>query len=526
MKWKTHIAIGLSYAAASGRFEMLPATMLAAGAVFPDIIDRSISFGIESVWQKVHRKISHWWLIYFALTLSCIFTGMQMPYYLFIGCMLHIYADSLTMSGVPFLNPFEAGYGLRKAKTGNISEYILVGIMVGFMFIARLLPVPIWMTLTAIFILSAILNHKEQNPMQHDKKQIALSELSKLWTKYNIDTDTNQNVTALDNTNFRNNLINEFYQANTRDVPETQLSIITEILNYLDEHGDISSVSTNIKDISPYNEPALRQNLSKVTLLQHSINTANEIISRNRKLNAFYKGDMLIAALAHDIGKIPSTDRMNIGEHPKASILFLNSINGFKELPKKTAIEEAILNHHSTGGGELAEKLRIANTEARKKEAATNNPNQVKNTILDEIDAGTLTETLRARINVANGIKFDAFSFSSVVYFKTDAFWKAVAKSIQISPDTNFENPEYRKTHLLEAVKILNKTGFIENDLLTPETFTQMFSITFKDGSTQKIYATPLKLKSFNNPAELENNQSGILSEITAVTPLYLEKVK
>ncbi|HIH74265.1 MAG TPA: metal-dependent phosphohydrolase, partial [Methanosarcina sp.] len=53
---------------------------------------------------------------------------------------------------------------------------------------------------------------------------------------------------------------------------------------------------------------------------------------------------MLITALAHDIGKIPASDRMNIGEHPKASVLFLNNINGFKELSQKTAIEEAILN--------------------------------------------------------------------------------------------------------------------------------------------------------------------------------------
>jgi len=517
MKWKTHITIGISYAAASGRLELLTASMLAVGSVFPDIIDRSISFGIESVWQKVHRKTSHWWLIYLTLTALCIYTRMQTMYFFFIGGLLHIYADSLTKSGVPFLSPFEAGYGLRKAKTGEISEYLMAGVIIGLIFILGFLPLPIWMTLSAVFVLTAVINSKAYNPIKQDKRQIALAELSELWTKYNIKPDTNQNTAPTESPTFRHNAINEFCKIHLKNIQEAPLKVITEILHYLDEHGDVSSMST---DASPYTEPATRQALSKISLLQHSLDTANEIMACYKNHKDSYP--MLIAALGHDIGKIPDADTMNIGEHPKASVLFLNSIQGFKELPLRSAIEEAILNHHSTGGGELAEKLRLANSEARRKEAASITANQAVSSTLDKIDSNLLIETLRANINVSNGKKFETFCFNNTLYIKTDAFWKAVAKSIQISANTNFEDSEYRKKHLLEAVRILSKEGIISNNLLAAGTFTQLFAINFRDGSTQKIFATPLTTDSFSNHSEPKASNA----EIISVTPLYPESRK
>lgn len=57
-------------------------------------------------------------------------------FYLFVGYLSHILADSLTVSGIPMLYPLtKKKYGLRLIKTDTISEYlVLTFILVGIFY--------------------------------------------------------------------------------------------------------------------------------------------------------------------------------------------------------------------------------------------------------------------------------------------------------------------------------------------------------------------------------------------------------
>lgn len=100
------------------------------GSVLPDVIDKKMSLGIKQLYHGIHRKLFHWWVLYVLGAIFCRYwledgIGFYIGYYLCVGAIIHILCDSLTKSGVPFIDPSKSGHGLKVLRTGSLIEYVI-----------------------------------------------------------------------------------------------------------------------------------------------------------------------------------------------------------------------------------------------------------------------------------------------------------------------------------------------------------------------------------------------------------------
>lgn len=140
MKWITHqtgaalgsLALGLSLPAIGASV---------AGAVFPDMIDQSLSRlaptkeGRQQIFNRIHRGPSHWfgwWLALFLAVLALPMPALARDIALGFaaGCLGHIALDMLTPRGVPFW-PFSHKFKLALpiCSTGSWREWAFLGAM-------------------------------------------------------------------------------------------------------------------------------------------------------------------------------------------------------------------------------------------------------------------------------------------------------------------------------------------------------------------------------------------------------------
>lgn len=129
MKWISHTTIStvIVYSLTENAFALLPVFM---GSIFPDSIEK-ILFGD---WGKYHRKIFHWFVLYFvfiALTFSFLKSPMkEIVMWFFVGCLFHIVEDAISGT-VPSLN-LRRRIGLRLIPINSVVEYVVV---LAFLFI-------------------------------------------------------------------------------------------------------------------------------------------------------------------------------------------------------------------------------------------------------------------------------------------------------------------------------------------------------------------------------------------------------
>jgi membrane-bound metal-dependent hydrolase YbcI (DUF457 family) len=116
---------GISYVLKSKEALEVVAPVVAgsiAGAIFPDI---DLHFPGLS-----HRTLTHWPFPYLVgLLLACCFGHLWLVVFC-IGCLVHIFLDSFSMAGVPFVNPFGKRTGFKVFRGGGYFE----GIITVFMF--------------------------------------------------------------------------------------------------------------------------------------------------------------------------------------------------------------------------------------------------------------------------------------------------------------------------------------------------------------------------------------------------------
>lgn len=587
MKWVSHTAIGAGYAVISGHTEPFALSALLVGSVLPDAADRFFSMGNQMLWEKIHRGLSHWWLLYVSLIFLIMFAEGGLTYFLyllFIGCLLHIFADMLTRMGVPLVNPFKAGYGLKILTTGSLKEAAGVAGFIAALYVLNFLPMPLWISLTAasltIMIVSAF---KDKGEKKKDKKEIALEELSKIWKPERKEPQKplSQPVqTAKQDIVFNHEEYTEFFQEHVARLPTASVEVIRDIMQILDINGDCPSV------VKRSGEPDYPENsfdlLAKVPLWEHSLHVAVEILKTVDKPGA-YAAQLLICAFGHDIGKIQSFEKAlySMGDHPKISLVVLNGITGFSELPYRNEVEQAILNHHRAGGGELADRLREADRNARKRElgesakilmsstkdmegldlcesvpANTNSkifmkvkePDSAMERIffsepetkeekkpkeaadLDWVNIDELLKELDSKINVLKGDRFDAFSMKDGhVYFLTDVFWRVLKKLARAHEHDYIllgeTDRKLRRNYIFTLVNLLREKNFVADGLMKNDYFTAPFIVTFKDGTQFKnAFYTPLLNEAFSDVSELESRKAGKLLDIISVKPKYSEE--
>lgn len=138
MKMGSHKAINGSFSVFLG-FDITGIALTVLGGILPDLLDRIIAGNNEWTFFRVHRTITHWWLLWTVILFLCcssqtfpiIFkvNTSEIIWYLSFGSLLHIACDSFTKGGVPLFNPFKQTIGFCFFFTGASEEYALVAIL-------------------------------------------------------------------------------------------------------------------------------------------------------------------------------------------------------------------------------------------------------------------------------------------------------------------------------------------------------------------------------------------------------------
>ena len=150
-----------------------------------------------------------------------------------------------------------------------------------------------------------------------------------------------------------------------------QKAICGQILKILDQEGHCPSVVNMHGDVEGSWDETTYRILAQTTLLDHSLNVAERVVQLLSDSEAWHViPDTMIAALAHDLGKLQSMrgHLYSLGEHPLAAGRPLVGIPGFRDLPKKDEILRAIKLHHKKPDGLLGKTLKKADQLARQQE--------------------------------------------------------------------------------------------------------------------------------------------------------------
>jgi len=147
MTKESHLLIGATTGVIFCNWEPFMIGGILAGSMAPDVIERIVALNDQRTFWKIHRKFTHWWGVWAGILLLLLFKtpipilqiNTFMSFFV-IGALIHIACDSLTKTGVPFLNPFKPGYGLKLIKTRSKEEYIIVASYLIFAGVIVLLP--------------------------------------------------------------------------------------------------------------------------------------------------------------------------------------------------------------------------------------------------------------------------------------------------------------------------------------------------------------------------------------------------
>lgn len=150
-----------------------------------------------------------------------------------------------------------------------------------------------------------------------------------------------------------------------------QRAVCIQILALLDRDGQCPSVVSLPRDVEGSWDENTYRILAKTTLLDHSLNVAEQVVQLLSESKAWHViPDTMIAALAHDLGKLESLRGYlySLGEHPMTAERPLAGISEFNALPKKNEILRAIRLHHKMPNGLLGKTLKKADQLARQQE--------------------------------------------------------------------------------------------------------------------------------------------------------------
>ena len=361
---------------------------------------------------------------------------------------------------------------------------------------------------------------------------------------------------------FNNASIQAFYEKYIQPLntlKEAEKSVILSLLDLLDKEGNTPSVvrtggQKETDTMRPANEFDILKN---ITLAEHSIHVAEIMIEMNDSLITLAK--RVIAALAHDIGKIPkfynNNKKYTFGSHPQVSVMVLRTVKGFNDLEYAKEVEEAVLKHHLTPREGLGLELKQADKEARSRELLEAGVKEVKSAMSSEggeengipdigkypakqenakrdidiewLPIDELVSRIREVINreTANG-GFDAFSDTRGYVFVNTGFvmdtFKELAKKYDKYDEYDFTDASVRQRILIAIADALRDNGYLADMFVKRGYFANKFDLIGWDGQSLmkgKIFMPFLGSAFTNDLGELESRKiaGGFLKKIREV---------
>lgn len=130
MRWQYHkLTSGAAIYAVTGGY--FPTLMAMFGSIIPDLLEMGI---------VRHRTATHWlppWIVLAVLSYGACWYSPNIWLYLFfftcIGALLHLGADSLSVTGIPFRSPGSPRRGAGLYVTGTMGEAVLAMSIAGIL---------------------------------------------------------------------------------------------------------------------------------------------------------------------------------------------------------------------------------------------------------------------------------------------------------------------------------------------------------------------------------------------------------
>jgi len=358
-----------------------------------------------------------------------------------------------------------------------------------------------------------------------------------------------------------------------------QQAVCIELLKLLDREGLCPSVVDVQGDVESSWEKNTYQILARTTLLDHSLNVAEQVVQLLSDNQAWHViPDTMVAALGHDLGKIKSArgSLYSLGEHPLAAGTIISALPGFKDLSRKDEILRAIKLHHKMPEGFLGRTLKKADQLARQRELenqlAEAAPEEAKKPVTDAsteeqrpqqpssraavqrvqadiygenivpssvreeaavpqqmdisswFDAAAYLEMLKPYINRVEGRRFLAFSMADgLVYFQVKALEEVARKQagqagcMEIATMAQ-DDPTMRQV-LFTVVQQLREHEVIAGGLIRATYFGGYFQVVRKHGKEMRGYYTPFHAEAFGSIAAMERAKPDPLRDILKVSP-------
>jgi hypothetical protein len=184
----------------------------------------------------------------------------------------------------------------------------------------------------------------------------------KLRTKDMIEEGVRSDIKALqeepDKVIENKKLLNFYLKIEPYLKSDEQNNIIVRLIMFLDKKGSCPSVASSAKDITT---AAFKQNFTmmknvtqydifqQITLTDHTLHVCEEAYNalmekiKERHEQQVFVSPVIIACLAHDIGKVPDlSNTYATGDHPIISARMLMDLG----VPQKSDVVDAVLNHH------------------------------------------------------------------------------------------------------------------------------------------------------------------------------------
>ncbi len=212
--------------------------------------------------------------------------------------------------------------------------------------------------------------------------------------------------------------------------------VLKQVIEILHKHGHNPSIVLDNKDQEAVSLVSVKDNLAKTSLKDHSCLVGIILVNKIKETYAQYENIMpkaIIAALAHDIGKIPElrlTGVYNTKEHPLVSANKLNELFFGNPVFWAKDVIKAISEHHiSSTGDQFTQLLQQADRQARQQELLKYSKDFSIKPFREWFRADDFLKMIEPYINVSqSGNKWQAFTFKGVIYCRPDYIYDTVKK--------------------------------------------------------------------------------------------------
>ena len=336
-----------------------------------------------------------------------------------------------------------------------------------------------------------ILGEKEV-PKVPDKIVVSLEELSTLWIKYNnsfepvvpkpalsipsatvIDAEKEVPSVEIATSAFYDEVIEPYRALLERD---KTLEGINAMVNILKEDGGCPSIVQVGYDSETEEVPRIEEILSHVSVRDHTFRTtriAMKLLNdRYGEKPVAYVSVMLIAALGHDLGKIPRFRREGRyvkADHPVTSAGLVEGL--FPELSGTHTLSvalTAIKEHHHMTKDQVCMMLKEADGRAREIEIAAGDKGGAVLPVAEWFDPLEYMERIGRQVNVTQtGNPWQAFSFGDTIYFEPGFLYDSAR---EMALEKNVINIEFlrqsdRDAALLKILKVLRPLNVLGDEL-------------------------------------------------------------